>query len=90
MNKQGKFTVSGHVQGVGFRFFVYRRALELNLSGYAKNLYNGNVEVVAEGDEYNLELLHKFLKQGPSRSYVECVHAEYSDYTGSFSGFEIK
>lgn len=90
MNKQGKFTISGHVQGVGFRFFVYRRATELNLTGYAKNLYNGNVEVIAEGDETNLEQLHKFLKQGPSRSYVEYAHAEYSDYTGTFLGFDIK
>ncbi len=89
MKKQCKFIVSGHVQGVGFRFFVYRRAKELNLTGYAKNLYNGNVEVVAEGSDFNIDELHKHLKVGPSRSHVDYVHVEFSDFTGNLSGFEI-
>jgi len=90
LKRQANFIVGGHVQGVGFRFFVYRRAIELNLNGYAKNLYNGNVEVVAEGDEFELDELHKHLKTGPSRSYVDYIHAEYFDYTGKYKGFEIK
>jgi len=90
LNKQGRFIVSGHVQGVGFRYFVYRRATELNLTGYAKNLYNGNVEVIAEGNEFNLQELYKLLKQGPSRAYVEFVQVEYSDYTGLYSNFDIE
>ncbi|MFH1050955.1 MAG: acylphosphatase [bacterium] len=90
MNKQCKFTIGGHVQGVGFRFFVYRRAIELNLTGYVKNLFNGNVEVVAEGEEYNIDELHKHLKAGPSRSYVDYVHAEYYEFTGEYSRFVIE
>lgn len=90
MKKKGKYTISGHVQGVGFRFFVYQRATELNLKGYAKNLFNGNVEVIAEGDEINLDILLNFLKKGPSRSYVECVHTEFSEFTGKYKDFDIK
>ena len=90
MKKQCKFTIGGHVQGVGFRYFVYRRAVELNLSGYAKNLYNGNVEVVAEGEEFALEELHRLLKVGPSRSFVDYIQTEYSDFSGNYSGFDTK
>ncbi|MEJ2636102.1 MAG: acylphosphatase [Calditrichia bacterium] len=50
--------VSGNVQGVGFRYFTYKRAKSYNLTGYVKNLANGNVEVFAEGDRGDLEKLH--------------------------------
>lgn len=44
-----KFTVSGHVQGVGFRYHTAHQGMQLGLVGYAMNLNNGNVEVVASG-----------------------------------------
>ena len=52
-----KITVSGMVQGVGFRYFIARAADELNLKGYAKNLFNGNVEIYAEGRQEFIEKL---------------------------------
>jgi acylphosphatase len=57
--------VSGRVQGVGYRYFTRKKALELGLSGYAENLSDGRVEVVAEGEKTDLELLIHHLRQGP-------------------------
>lgn len=86
----GKFTISGLVQGVGFRFFVYQKANSLGLKGYAKNLFNGEVEVVAEGAKPAVEELHRHLKRGPSRASVDFVKANFSDFTGAYSSFSIK
>ncbi len=44
-----KMTVKGMVQGVGFRYYCYRNAVQLGINGYAKNLHNGDVEIEAEG-----------------------------------------
>lgn len=74
--------VSGRVQGVGYRFFVQRHARDLGLRGYAENLSDGKVEVVAEGDEQSLERLLHWLRRGPPHSRVEGVDAQYSEETG--------
>ena len=87
--KQAKYIVHGLVQGVGYRYFVFRQAASLNLTGYAKNLWDGTVEVVAEGDEKNLETLFEYLKTGPSRSVVSKVEKEYKEFSGKFDHFEI-
>ena len=69
-----RFLVSGRVQGVGFRWFVRQRALELGLAGYVSNLPDGQVEVVASGDQGVLELLLRDLQQGPP--YAAVAHVE--------------
>ncbi|WP_053035756.1 acylphosphatase, partial [Vibrio cholerae] len=62
MEKQcSKFIVSGHVQGVGFRYHTSHQGLKLGLTGYAKNLNNGDVEVVACGTPERLEELYLWL-----------------------------
>lgn len=83
------FFVKGHVQGVGFRYFVYRNAVELGLNGYAKNKPDGSVEVVARGSETSLSKLFEKLKVGPSRSYVSECYFELFDTQKEFSGFSI-
>lgn len=87
---QTRFIVNGHVQGVGFRYFVYRTAEQLGLNGFTKNLFDGSVEVVAEGEKSKLMEMHEFLKQGPSRSRVDSVFVSNNEYTGTYIGFEIK
>ena len=62
--------VSGQVQGVGYRAFVQRHALDLDLAGYAENLADGRVEVVAEGEKSELEHLLVFLRRGPAHAEV--------------------
>lgn len=84
-----KFIISGHVQGVGFRYFVYRNAMELSLSGYAKNLYDGSVEVVAQGERVAILRLHDKLKTGPTRSNVTSCYIEWLDNAIEYSGFDI-
>jgi acylphosphatase len=83
-------TVYGYVQGVFFRAFVSRRAEELGLTGYVRNLASGEaVEVVAEGERRQLEKLVSHLKVGPPAARVERVVADWSEYTGRYSGFRI-
>jgi acylphosphatase len=61
------------VQGVGFRWFVARHARTLGLTGYARNLPNGSVEVVAEGPEEALPALEELLRRGPASAQVDRV-----------------
>lgn len=74
--------VSGQVQGVGFRRYVQRQARDLNLSGYAENLLDGRVEVVAEGPEADLQRLLHWLRRGPPHARVQDVQTQYSEGTG--------
>jgi acylphosphatase len=83
--------VYGYVQGVFFRAFVSRRAKELGLVGYVRNLPGGEaVEVNAEGERKQLEELIGYLKLGPPAAKVERVITKWSEYGGSYSGFNIR
>jgi acylphosphatase len=82
--------VYGYVQGVLFRDFVSRRATELGLTGYVRNLPEGSVEVNAEGRRKQLEKLISYLKMGPPAAEVEKVVVNWSEYTGNYSRFAIR
>ncbi len=83
--------VYGYVQGVFFRDFTLRRAKELGLAGYVRNLPGGTaVEVQAEGEREKLEKLIEQLQAGPPRARVEKVEASWSKYAGSYSHFSIR
>ena len=69
--------VSGRVQGVGFRFFTQNIANSLQLTGFVRNLYNGDVEIYAEGNKDQLEIFLEKVKKGPSLSYVENVQTTW-------------
>ncbi|MCS7067613.1 MAG: acylphosphatase [Meiothermus sp.] len=79
--------VSGQVQGVGYRQFTRRKAFELGLCGYAENLSDGRVEVVAEGEKTDLEHLIYLLRQGPRGARVEHLDVQWSEATG-LKGFQ--
>ena len=70
-----RWVVHGLVQGVGFRWFVRREAGRLGVRGFAHNLVDGTVEVVAEGDEPTLHRLLEMLRRGPPGAAVERVDA---------------
>ena len=83
--------VYGRVQGVYFRAFTSRRARELGLAGYARNLRSEEaVEVHAEGERKQLEELIKRLTAGPPPARVEKVVTDWSDYTGDYTDFSIR
>ena len=83
--------VHGYVQGVLFRDFTLRRAKELGLVGYVRNLPDlSAVEVQAEGERKQLEKLIEQLKVGPPRAEVEKVEASWSKYSGNYSRFSIR
>jgi acylphosphatase len=72
-----RFLVSGIVQGVGFRWYVARQARGLGLTGFARNLPDGRVEVVAAGaDPAGLDRLEALLRAGPAHAQVERVERE--------------
>ena len=73
--------VYGHVQGVFFRDFVSRQAIELGLTGYVRNLPGRTVAVQAEGEREQLEALIGYLKVGPPAARVEKVVTNWLDYT---------
>jgi acylphosphatase len=81
--------VSGFVQGVGFRYFVKRNADMLNLAGYAENLGDGSVLVVAEGEEKDLVKFLDILRKGNSFSLVKNVDYNFSEFLGEFSEFGV-
>lgn len=79
----------GRVQGVGFRYYVADTASHLRLTGVCRNLRNGDVEVIAEGEEGALEALAVALKRGPGGSRVDNVHTVWLPPTGEFRTFTI-
>ena len=84
-----RFVVSGRVQGVGYRYFVLRQADLLGVSGFARNLADGAVEVVAEGTDAALADFEARLREGPSFAEVANVEREAVAERAS-GGFHIR
>ncbi len=74
--------VRGRVQGVGFRWWTRARALELGLAGWARNLDDGGVEVVAEGPREACEALLGLLRAGGTPGHVRTVVEQWSEPRG--------
>ena len=81
--------ISGKVQGVYFRHNTQIVASQNNVTGWVRNLAGGQVEVVLEGDETNVENVIKWCKIGPPGAKVEHVDMQYKNYTGEFRGFDV-
>ena len=84
-----RFLVSGRVQGVGFRFFTQDIARQEGVMGVVRNLPDGRVEIVAEGDDQSLARLEAAVRQGPSHARVEHVEVESLPPTGRYAGFAV-
>jgi acylphosphatase len=69
--KRLSIVVHGRVQGVGFRYFVRDIAQRMNLSGWVRNLFDGGVEMEAQGDPSKLELFKKEIHEGPPLAFVK-------------------
>lgn len=84
-----RIIVKGVVQGVGYRYFCYRKASEFGISGYVKNLYNGNVELEVEGGKNLIRDFMKELKIGPSRSKVTSIDVDFDEYQNKYNEFRM-
>jgi acylphosphatase len=85
---RARIRVSGVVQGVGYRYFVRTMAIELGLSGYVRNLPDGTVEVVAEGDRSVIGAFVGELRIGPRYATVERVDLQWEEPKKDFGGFD--
>ncbi len=85
-----KFIISGSVQGVGYRFFAQRAAARHQVRGYVKNLDDGRVELLAEGDEKSVENFKHDLVAGPTSSKVEHIEETVLEAGNTYSMFRIE
>lgn len=85
-----EITVTGMVQGVGYRFFVLDRARVYGVRGFVRNAENGSVEVIAEADEGALNAFIDDLRVGPRAAQVDDVRVVRSDRENGFADFRIK
>ena len=90
MQKAIRVIVSGRVQGVGYRMFAVEHALQLDLTGWVRNLYDGTVEALAEGNEKDLISYLAELETGPGGSRVMNCKVEWLPYSGNHSTFQVR
>ena len=88
--KRARIIVHGIVQGVFFRANTVKAARDLGLKGYAKNMPDGTVEIVAEGPNDNINKLIKFFKKSPGASEVSKIDVKFGKAKNEFGGFEVK
>ena len=87
--KCARLVVSGKVQGVFFRAHARDKAMDLEVRGYAKNLPDGNVEILAQGENEKLQEFVRFISSSPGSSKVKNLNITYLE-PGYYRGFEIK
>jgi acylphosphatase len=81
--------ITGRVQGVCYRAETRQQACNLGLTGWVKNLPDGQVEILAEGEEQRVRDLISWCRQGPPRSRVDLIEESTEKYTGEFNSFSI-
>lgn len=85
-----RYLIGGRVQGVGFRFFTDRAAAREGLHGWVRNLPDGRVEIVVEGEAAALERFERHIRHGPPGARVEGVEVDETPPSGRGTGFEIR
>jgi acylphosphatase len=85
-----RFVIAGRVQGVGFRWFTHDAAAREGVHGWVRNLADGSVEVVVEGDIESIDRLEAAIRRGPASARVEQVDVEEHAPVGRVAGFEIR
>ena len=82
--------VSGRVQGVFYRDYTQRQARARGVTGWVRNLSDGRVEAVFEGDEQAINHMVAWCRRGSPHAYVTDVRVEHEPYRGEFRGFSVK
>lgn len=89
MNIRVSVIVKGHVQGVAFRYYTRRRGLELGVTGWIRNLPDGSVEGLFEGEEATVHALVEWCRGGPPSARVVQLEIQTGIYSGEFATFTI-
>lgn len=90
MAVQFEIKITGKVQGVGFRYFAQKKAAEFDVSGWVKNMSDGSVVVMAQGNETDLDTFIDHLKKGPSMARVSYVSVSRMPEPEKFDDFRVK
>ena len=85
-----RLLISGRVQGVGFRYFVEARALAEGVHGWVRNLDDGRVEALIEGDRESVERVEMAVRRGPPQAHIDDVVAEMTVPSGRATGFRVR
>lgn len=89
MKRIVQMKVTGRVQGVGFRYYVYNQARSLGVTGYVKNNPDRSVSVFGEADSHIIKMFVEQVKKGPATSRVEKVKLKYYNGSGNYNDFKI-
>ena len=90
MKAGARILIGGFVQGVGFRYFIYRHAARLGLVGFTRNLRGGEVEIELEGERTLIEALLKQARTGPTMARVDGLRIDWRDFQARYTHFEIR
>ena len=85
-----RFLIGGHVQGVGFRMFAEARAAAEGVHGYVRNLPDGRVEALVEGDQESVDRIELALRRGPAGARVESFEVEVVEPSRRGTGFTTR
>jgi acylphosphatase len=85
-----RLVISGRVQGVGFRWFARDVAVREGVTGYVRNLPDGRVEALVEGDAESVTRVERLLHQGPPGARVRSVNTMTEDASGAYREFSIE
>jgi acylphosphatase len=87
---RAKVIVIGIVQGVNFRFYTQRQAIRCSVTGWVRNLPDGSVAAIFEGDEQDVEAMVQWCRHGPPSAQVTELIVQPEEFRGEFSAFSIK
>jgi len=90
MNARAHIVIRGRVQGVFYRSFTQGVARSLGLSGWVRNMHDGSVEAVFEGEKKKIEEGIRQLRQGPPYARVDDLETEWQPFSGEFAGFSMR
>jgi acylphosphatase len=86
---RARVLISGRVQGVAYRYFAEKYARTFGVTGWVRNLYDGRVEVLAEGSREDIDRFLARLREGPRLAVVESFDITWEESTGEFPDFRV-
>ncbi|MGD8553229.1 MAG: acylphosphatase [Anaerolineales bacterium] len=89
-NKRAHVLVSGRVQGVSFRYYTVQEAESVGVEGWVRNLWDGRVEAIFEGEEDAVQHMVRWVQHGPSSAQVDSFELDWQEPVGEFDSFRVR